>query len=80
MANGLSNEKLDKLADAIFAGLSVAQCAKAAGVCERTVRSYRAGVEDDLPKHCGCGRPLKHNGFCMFRRQQRKLPAAPARR
>ena len=74
MSAGLSDRQIELLAEAFEAGMSRRMAAKHAGICIRTAmkwREYYIFGEGTSPEKCGCGRPIKHMGFCQFRRAQR---------
>jgi transposase len=67
----VSDEQIQRLLEGIEQGLSRTAIAKHAGVCERTAANYRRLYEENigpLREICGCGRPLKHQGRCRYRR------------
>lgn len=67
----VGDDKIDRLLEGIEQGLSRSALARYAGVCEKTAASYRKMYEESiepLPSLCGCGRPLKHQGRCKYRR------------
>ena len=71
MSRLVSEDQIQRLLEGIEQGLSRLALAKHAGVCEKTAVSYRRMYEENigpLPALCGCGRPLKHLGFCRSRR------------
>jgi len=75
MNTGLSVEKIERLYEGIKGGLSRSQIAEFAGVSERVAVEYRRIFEETLPeefpRNCGCGRPIKHQGRCNYRRSRR---------
>ena len=73
----ISDDTILLLLDGIERGLSRSDLADFAGVCEATAARYRRIYEEnvgELPQLCGCGRPLKHQGQCRYRRDFAEKP------
>lgn len=71
----ISEEKVFALIDGFYEGRSNRELAKMIGVAVGTVRSYRKMQEDFWREDeeatapmCGCGRSVKHQGRCKYRR------------
>lgn len=62
--NRLSDDKLLLMKTCLEQGLSVRATTAVVQCSRRTVTTYRWQL---LGEFCGCGRPIKHTGFCSTR-------------
>lgn len=75
MSKRISDQTWAELSKLFKQGVSANRAARLCGVSEATARAYR-DVEPELPRQCGCGRPLKHYGVCWARKKLAKKAAA----